>query len=77
MEQERKMTEEKLNKANKLKQQIKNLEKALESRIEGLFYENKEYRVKYYIDLDVKTINDIKTLIKQRLEELRKAFEEL
>lgn len=71
------MTEEKLNKANKLKQQIKNLEKALESRIEGLFYENKEYRVKYYIDLDVKTINDIKTLTEQRLEELRKAFEEL
>lgn len=71
------MTEEKLNKANKLKQQIKNLEKALESRIDGLFYENKEYRVKYYIDLDVKTINDIKALIKQRLEELRKAFEEL
>lgn len=71
------MTEEKLNKANKLKQQIKNLEKALESRIDGLFYENKEYRVKYYIDLDVKTINDIKTLIKQRLEELRKEFEEL
>lgn len=71
------MTEEKLNKANKLKQQIKNLEKALESRIDGLFYENKEYRVKFYIDLDVKTINDIKTLIEQRLKKLRKAFEEL
>ena len=71
------MTEEKLKRANELKRQIESLEEALKSRIDGFYYENKEYSVKFFIDLDVKTINNIKPLIAERLEELKKEFEEL
>lgn len=71
------MTEEKLKKAEELKGRIYILKWALQNDVRGLYYNADPWPEKGYIHLDDLTLGYINTLIRQRLEELKKEFEEL
>ena len=68
------MTEKQLNKINKLGNDVRNLEKASKMSIQGVFYYS-QLPVKEYISLDDITLNKIKMIIVDRLNELKKEFE--
>lgn len=65
------MTEEKLNKANELRDNIRNLKKSLNKDIKGVYY-YEQIPSKGYIGLDSETLSDINKVISNRLEELSK-----
>lgn len=65
------MTEEKLKKAEELKDRISTLEMALRENVKGLYHSTG------HIELDDLTLGFINTVIRKRLEELKKEFEEL
>lgn len=65
------MTEEKLKKAEELRDKIENLEMALLEDVRGLYYSTG------HIYLDDLTLGFINTTIREHLEELKKEFEEL
>ena len=71
------MTEEKLKKAEELKDRIRNLERALQEDVKGIYFNAMPFPDKGYIKLDDLTLGFINTTIRQRLEELKKEFEEL
>lgn len=70
------MTEEKLNKANELRDNIINLKRAVKKDIKGVYY-YEQIPSKGYIGLDSETLSDINKVISNRLEELSKELEEL
>lgn len=75
------MTEEKLERANSIKVEIDKCKRALKNDIKGVFYTEKDLytpsREYINISLDVEVNEKIKDIIKERLEELKKEFEEL
>ena len=71
------MTEQKLKKAEELKDRIRNFERALREDVKGLYFNAMSFPNKGYIKLDDLTLGFINTLIRERLEELKKEFEEL
>ncbi|MGJ0961682.1 hypothetical protein ACR75P_08355 [Faecalicoccus pleomorphus] len=75
------MTEEKLERANSIKSEINECERALRNDIKGVFYTEKDLympsREYINISLDVEVNEKIKDIIRERLEELKKEFEEL
>lgn len=70
------MTEKQLKKINKLCNDVRNLEKASKMSLQGVFYYS-QLPVKEYISLDDITLSKIKMIIVDRLNELKKEFEEL
>lgn len=70
------MTEKQLKKINKLGNDVRNLEKASKMSLQGVFYYS-QLPVKEYISLDDITLSKIKMIIVDRLNELKKEFEEL
>lgn len=71
------MTEEKLNKAYELRDRIRHFERALQEDVKGLYFNAMPFPNKGHIELDDLTLGFINTLIRNRLEELKKEFEEL
>lgn len=71
------MTEEKLKKAEELRDKIRNIERALQEDVKGLYFNAMPFPNKGYIELDDLTLGFINTTIRERLEELKKEFEEL
>lgn len=70
------MTEEKLKKAEEIKDKIRNLERALQEDVKGLYFNTMPSNLGH-IKLDDLTLGFINTTIRSRLEELKKEFEEL
>ena len=71
------MTEEKLKRAEELRDKIRAFERALQEDVKGLYFNARPFPDKGYIKLDDLTLGYINTVIRQRLEELKKEFEEL
>lgn len=71
------MTEEKLKRAEELGDKIRAFERALQEDVKGLYFNAMTLPNKGYIELDNLTLGYINTVIRQRLEELKKEFEEL
>lgn len=71
------MTEEKLKRAEELRDKIRAFERALQEDVKGLYFNAMPFPNKGYIKLDDLTLGYINTVIRQRLEELKKEFEEL
>ena len=71
------MTEEKLKRAEELRDKIRAFERALQEDVKGLYFNAIPFPNKGYIKLDDLTLGYINTVIRQRLEELKKEFEEL
>lgn len=70
------MTEEKLNKANELNREIRELESLLNKEYVGIFAHDRDTANVYY-NLNAKTMFKVVTNLNKRLEELKKEFEEL
>lgn len=71
------MTEEKLKRAEELRDKIRAFERALQEDVKGIYFNAMPFPDKGYIKLDDLTLGYINTVIRQRLEELKKEFEEL
>ena len=73
------MTEEKLERANSIKSEINECERALRNDIKGVFYTEKDLYMpsREYINISLDVEEKIKDIIRERLEELKKEFEEL
>lgn len=71
------MTEKKLKRAEELRDKIRAFERALQEDVKGLYFNAMPFPNKGYIGLDDLTLGYINTVIRQRLEELKKEFEEL
>lgn len=75
------MTEEKLEKANSINREIDKCKRALKIDIKGVFYTEKDLymsgREYINISLDTEVNEKIKDIIRERLEQLKKEFEEL
>lgn len=75
------MTEEKLERANSIKGEIDKCKRALKNDIKGVVYTEKDLymtsREYINISLYVEVNEKIKDIIKERLEELKKEFEQL
>ena len=70
------MTEEKLNKANELNREIRELESLLNKEYVGIFAHDRDTANVHY-NLSDKTMFKVVTNLNKRLEELKKEFEEL
>ena len=70
------MTEKQLKQINKLDTDVRNLEKASKMNIQGVYYYS-HVPAKECITLDGITLRKIKMIIVDRLNELKKEFEEL
>ena len=75
------MTEEKLERANSIKSEIDECERCLRNDIKGVFYkfENlySDQRENICVSIGNEVNEKIKDIIRERLEELKKEFEEL
>ena len=71
------MTEEKLKRAEELSDKIRAFERASQEDVKGLYFNAMTFPNKGYIKLDDLTLGYINTVIRQRLEELKREFEEL
>lgn len=70
------MTKEKLEQANELNREIRELESLLNKDCIGVFAHNIDTATVYY-NLSGKTMFEVITNLNKRLEELKKEFEEL
>lgn len=75
------MTEEKLKRANSIKIEINECERALRNDIKGVFYQYKDMYSAQREDINISLGNEvnekIKDIIREHLEEIKKEFEAL